>query len=179
MNQPKIELRAIQTSAFASEETHCYTATLYVDGLKWGSVSNEGHGGADHFHGVDGKSYADLKALDAQIAATYPESDVSYLYGEETPAGTHMQTESLETLCGEIVNAHLMAKELKRAMGRKVMFTKPGQPGIYEIPLKQKGRVWQVEQVVEAITKKTPGAIALNMMPFDQALAIFRAYAAA
>jgi hypothetical protein len=88
MNQPKIELRAIQTSAFASEETHCYTATLYVDGLKWGSVSNEGHGGADHFHGVDGKSYADLKALDAQIAATYPESDVSYLYGEETPAGT-------------------------------------------------------------------------------------------
>ena len=44
---PVIELRGIKRTAWASEETHCYQATLYVDGEKWGTVSNQGHGGCD------------------------------------------------------------------------------------------------------------------------------------
>jgi len=40
---PVIELRGIKRTAWASEETHCYQATLYVDGEKWGTVSNQGH----------------------------------------------------------------------------------------------------------------------------------------
>lgn len=49
---PVIELRGIKRTAWASEETHCYQATLYVDGEKWGTVSNQGHGGCDVAEGI-------------------------------------------------------------------------------------------------------------------------------
>ena len=60
----KIELKAIQYSAFASEETSCYQANLYVDGKKIGTVSNAGHGGCDDFHG-------DRAAFESLLRAHY------------------------------------------------------------------------------------------------------------
>ena len=35
-----IELKNIKHSEFASEETHCYEATLYVDGVRWGRMAD-------------------------------------------------------------------------------------------------------------------------------------------
>jgi len=67
---PVIELRGIKRTAWASEETHCYQATLYVDGEKWGTVSNQGHGGCDDFHGEGSRGYADIRELDKRISAT-------------------------------------------------------------------------------------------------------------
>lgn len=167
MTKPVIELKNIKVAAFASEETHCYDATLYVDGEKWGFVSNQGHGGPDMFHGLNGRGHADIAALDARIAATFPKADVSYLYGD---GQKHEMDESLETVCGELVNAHLMAKELRRTLSRKALFTKPGEGGFYEIPLK--GR--SPEAMAMAIAAKWSGAKVLNAMPFDEALALFR-----
>jgi hypothetical protein len=46
-----LQLKAIQYSEFASQETNCYAANLYLDGKKVASVGNAGHGGGDFFHG--------------------------------------------------------------------------------------------------------------------------------
>ena len=46
----KIELRNIKYSDFASEETACYQATIYIDGKKVGEVSNSGKGGCDNIY---------------------------------------------------------------------------------------------------------------------------------
>jgi hypothetical protein len=43
----KLELKNIKHTAWASEETHCYQASLYVDGKPVAIVSNDGHGAAD------------------------------------------------------------------------------------------------------------------------------------
>ena len=43
----KLELKNIKHTAWASQETHCYQASLYVDGKPVAIVSNDGHGGAD------------------------------------------------------------------------------------------------------------------------------------
>lgn len=40
-----IELKNIKYSQFASHETNCYQASIYVDGRKAGAVDNDGHGG--------------------------------------------------------------------------------------------------------------------------------------
>ena len=40
-------LKAIKYSEWASQETACYQAKLYVDGKSFAYVSNEGHGGPD------------------------------------------------------------------------------------------------------------------------------------
>jgi hypothetical protein len=43
----KLELKKIKVCKWASEETHCYQATLYRDGVPIIEVSNEGYGGSD------------------------------------------------------------------------------------------------------------------------------------
>lgn len=167
---PKIELRGIKTSAFASEETHCYTATLWVDGEKWGTVGNDGHGGPDRFDGCGGRGWADMKALDERIKATMPQHDVGYMYGPDAPAGEHMLDESLEMICGEIVNAHLMSAALRRALARNYLFTKPGQEGVFQIALRGHAH----EAVHARVSVQQPGIRALHLLPFEEALAIYR-----
>lgn len=46
----KIELRNIRINARLSEETNCFSATLYVDGKKVGECLNRGHGGETEVH---------------------------------------------------------------------------------------------------------------------------------
>jgi len=53
--QQKIELKNIKYAAFASEETHCYDATLYLDGKAMFRVGNDGHGGCDAHHRLNQK----------------------------------------------------------------------------------------------------------------------------
>lgn len=47
-----IELKNLKTLASLSEETHCYTATIYVDGKPAFQASNRGHGGCDDYRPI-------------------------------------------------------------------------------------------------------------------------------
>lgn len=114
----KIELKNVKHAAFASEETNCFSATVYVDGVKAGTVSNDGHGGPDRL---------EPRALAEKInayAATLPPSDVSDMYDD---GQVHTMPQCAETLIGEILNNCLERKELKRLCARKVLFRKPGE----------------------------------------------------
>jgi hypothetical protein len=66
--KPNIELKNIRVLTSMSQETHCYEATLWVDGERWGTVGNAGHGGCDDVHLEKGR---DLQALEARIKATF------------------------------------------------------------------------------------------------------------
>lgn len=46
----KIELKNVKINARLSEETTCFSATLYVNGEKAGEVTNRGHGGPNMYH---------------------------------------------------------------------------------------------------------------------------------
>ncbi len=160
MSKPVIELKNIKYAAFASEETHCYDATLYVDGEKWGTVSNQGHGGPDMFHGA-GKSYDDLKALDVRIAETYPKIDM-------TSVGCPGETmdESLETICSDIVSNFLVEKDAKKVVKGKVAFFKtapaPGEHApLYTIKVTPSH---SVERLIDHVRTKHPEAVILNAL---------------
>jgi len=45
----KIELKNIKYSKFASQETYCFEATLYIEDEKMGFVSNNGNGGCCNY----------------------------------------------------------------------------------------------------------------------------------
>lgn len=45
----KIELKKKKVCKWASEETICFQAELWIDGKKAGTVSNDGKGGAHRF----------------------------------------------------------------------------------------------------------------------------------
>jgi len=46
----KIELKNVKHSEFASRETDCFQASVYIDGKKAGTVGNDGQGGCNHYN---------------------------------------------------------------------------------------------------------------------------------
>ena len=160
----KIELKNIKYSEFASHETSCYEATIYIDGKKAGIVENDGRGGCDHV-----TPWQLANDIDA-YAKTLPKTVCSFNDPDTGELAEMEQTH--ETIFGDILTDWLHAKDLKRAMSRSVMFTR------------EDGRLYQsVGMKKEALAKylseaKLPEAIKskeiLNLLPFDKALQIYK-----
>jgi hypothetical protein len=157
---PKIELRNIKHTAWASEETHCYQATLYVDGLRWGTVSNEGHGGPDQFDGINGYGWEDIKELNQRIKETVP----PYEY-----EGSSLD-QDLEMICGELVNEWLRDRDFTKAMKSKVLFTKPEAQGIWQVSVK---KPFTLETTLAALRSKHPQYTYLADLPVAKAKEIY------
>jgi len=114
----KIELKNVKHAAFASEETHCFSATVYLDGVRSGTVSNEGHGGCNRYEPRELETTIDT------YAKTLDPYDVSYMYDD---GKKHTMESCAEVLIGNLVNDFLEERELKRFCSKKVLFRKPGE----------------------------------------------------
>lgn len=152
----KIALKAIKYAAFSSEETNCYSANLYVDGHKIGTVGNDGRGGYDRFHG-DRDAY---KAADDWCGANLP---------KWTGAGGEPLDTDLELHCGALLEDWLASKHLRSTLRTAVMFVHPGIGKLYQV--RHRG---EIERTAAAVAGRHPGAIILNGQPFDEALALYR-----
>jgi hypothetical protein len=161
-DKPIITLKNIKVAKFASQETHCYTATLYVNGEKWGTVGNDGHGGSDYFHDLPGKPRKDMDQLNSLIAKNYPiknDTNVDYAI---------LFNESLDSLCSDLVTDHLLGKWVSNLLKNKLVLKRPD--GFYSIPLNGK----PPEQAATKITMKYPDAEIINFMPINEAIAIMK-----
>lgn len=107
----KIELKNVKYSAFASHETHCFEATIYIDGKRAGTVSNNGCGGADDIH---------PRELEERLNA----------YAKTLPPETYADMilwKNAEMLIGDLMNKWLERKENKRLCAKQVCFRIPGK----------------------------------------------------
>jgi len=156
----KIELKSIKHSKFASEETQCYEASLYVDGKKIGVVKNDGHGGSDYFYGDN----AAFKAANAW-AKTLPVEVVDLGNGK-----TFDLEQDVEMICHKILEAHLTSKELKTLLRRNVMF-KDGESRLSVCRWTNTPKVGQ--QHFDHVQEAHPNAVILNTIAFDSALEIY------
>jgi hypothetical protein len=157
--KPKIELKNIKHSAWASHETHCYQATLYVDGVRWGTVSNQGHGGCDDLHG-ENKSYDEIKELNDRIEETHE----PYQYEGYT------LKKNLEMVCGDLVNQWLRDRDFNKAMKAKVLFTKPDVQGVWQLAVK---KPLTLEVMLAKAKAQHPQYTYLADLPVDEAKAIY------
>ena len=148
-----LELKNIKYSDFASEETNCYQASLYLDGKKIAVVSNDGRGGCDYFHKEEGVS----PTIEREILAyfkTLPNIPCEYIEGG--------LSQDLETWCGEQVTRFLASKDLKRQL-KKGSMIKDGRD-MY---------TWKGFLPSETLRKKHPKAVIFNDLPFDEALTLY------
>jgi len=107
----KIELKNIKISQFASEETICFQATVYINGVKRGTVNNQGYGGPNNYS--DRSLYAELKA-----------------YGLTLPKVHHygMNLEiSPDLLINEVLTDYQNRKDLIRLLKSRCLFIKNGK----------------------------------------------------
>ena len=107
----KIELKNIKHSEFASQETHCYEATLYIDGKRVAIVGNDGHGGCDYTHRCDEKQTMSDVHHQIQAANQWLAENLDPLFigtdGEPYPY-------DIESYCCKMVNEWLALKEVKK-----------------------------------------------------------------
>tara|TARA_R110000737_G_scaffold350367_1_gene389102 strand:+ start:54 stop:524 length:471 start_codon:yes stop_codon:yes gene_type:complete len=153
----KIELKNVKYAAFASEETSCYSASLYVNGKKIGEVSNEGHGGPDAFYG-DRAAY---KAADEWCRANLPKWS---MHDDDDKHDT-----DLEMHCGTLLTNSLLLRDYKRDCRTKVLFTKPNEKGIWSV--KHKG---DVQATIERLLAQRPDLTIINGKSDEEVLETLR-----
>lgn len=162
----KIELRNVKYAAFASEETSCFQATIWIDGKRAGEASNEGRGGMTRI---------EPRALEARLDehAKTLAPIVTNIKDASEPSGFFTYQPRGDSLIDNALNDYLTARDLTRALKRNVLFIRDG-------------KCYQTKHHA-TLAFDTPAALAatlaslkatqiLNALPFEAALALYRTF---
>ena len=162
----KLELKNIKYSSFASQETPCYQAKLFVDGKPFAIVGNEGCGGCDHQHSLTKHDIAFMDKLEEINAylKTLPKIKSRFSFANEVEE-VHEFEVDLELWCGEELSKWKCAKTLRRNL-KKGSMIKDVDGEMYH---------WKQHIASDVILKHHPKAVILNDLPFEKSLEIFRA----
>jgi len=104
-----ITLKAVKIHQDMSEETLCFSASLYWNGKKAGSVSNRGCGGSNDY-------YYETPQIRKEIREWI---DVEPVFWND---GTECDFEKLDCLIGQLVDEVDQKNWLKRQMRTKVLY---------------------------------------------------------
>lgn len=107
----KLEIKNVQHNETLSEETHCFSAKIYIDGVHAFNVSNHGHGGCNDVR-PSGKCRLTEADVNAWLAANRPPDP-------EFPRLKH----DLEIEVGDLVNRWLAAKALNKLLSKFLVST--------------------------------------------------------
>lgn len=152
----KFEIKNLKHSEFASHETHCFEATLYVDGKRTAIVENDGNGGADLVTPIKPFTHADIRKIEEHIK-TLP----NYKFMDEE------FEQSLEVIVGDLVNEALNKKRLKSLLSRFICTFENG--GIYTY--RYRG---SKDRGIQLIKEQKPEAQVLNCLTFEAAFDFFK-----
>jgi hypothetical protein len=164
----KIELKGLKVARFMSEETTCFTATVYIDGKKAGEARNDGHGGPTMIHPAQLRDTLDC------WASNLPEV-VTDMIGDDGKPFTYRP--DAETIIDDLVLTAQMEGDLKRSLKNRVLYTRTDKRGIYQTKRLTPEQVKMFLSGFEKYVESWHIDKVLNALPFDQALAIYKAAA--
>ena len=157
----RLQLKNVKILESLSEETLCYSATVYVDGARTVEVSNHGHGGPDMQHRVQGSKLSVAEVND-WCKTNLPRIHADYFDGgleQDLEMWCHAEAERIDD-----------ERRVKSALSRNIIArTKTGE--CWQWTRKKKGQDRTV-QIREYISKKYPGATIVNDLPFAEACRI-------
>lgn len=197
MNNSIITIKNLKVAQFASEETLCFQATVYVDGAPFCVASNEGRGGPNRYDSVKrGDSYAPVnisaelaKRIDPKSVATHDEAKRANEEAGLTAEALGWEgwqkaydegrlvfqyDEIFDKAVDDAVHLAMVAKDLKRALGGKVLYTLHDKPGLFETKKVSKAVLTQWLADPAKLTAALKAKEVLNLLPFDEALKIYR-----
>ena len=187
-----LTLKNIKHAEFASQETHCFEATIYLNGKPAIKVENDGRGGADHYYARKGQSVESFKeSRDAvgEAALKYVEANDPEHYKWMTEDSKEVQdfADSLdlperikqidyqryellrratEFTVADILSRILVEKSIKRQIKSKIHMVEKRTKDIYEIKVKPSN-----EAIEWAKVKYGEKHIILNDLPFEEQFA--------
>ena len=156
----KIELKALKYSDFASQETHCFQANIYIDGKMKGTADNDGRGGMTTIR--PWQLHNEIKLYTDKIPPKV------YTYGDQS-----MTLEaSPDSYIDELVTLALHERDLKRAMRTRILFTRGNQ--VFEtqkLPAAQMAADFKNPNLKERLKADK----ILNLLPVAEALKLYAA----
>jgi len=160
----KLELKKIKYCKWMSEETHCYSAIVYVDDKAMIEVSNEGHGGGNSEWAIKPFTQQDVDKVNAWCEKNLP---------KWKGFDNKMFPTDLEMWCGEEMNKYLTDKYLKsdfkKDIKSKILFVE--NKGLKQIAFKKCKTLTDAH--FNYFKSKHPNISALNFMPQDKAFKIY------
>lgn len=159
-----IEIKNVKYAAFNSEETHCFSATVYKDGKAWCTVRNEGHGGPDDFNPVKGNDYKALYKEIKEFEKTLPQRECSW--NDKKTGKPCMMDSNLEIVIGDLMNEWLIVSDVKKLLKKPTAF----KPNKDIVQWKGKPDV----AFLDAITKKFPDYIIMNRLALSEAVTLYK-----
>lgn len=157
----KIELRNVRYHAGMSEETPCFEAVIYIDGVKACRVSNHGTGGPHDFGD---------RAVEQRLDD----------YGKTLPplkCETMTLEMDAELIVGQLLDQWIVLRDFRRDLRGAILFTK-ADGKLYTLKPRDKARMPTLLAQVAA-KEVAPDAVAiLNLLPEPEAVALYRKAAA-
>jgi len=156
----KIELKALKYSDFASQETHCFQANIYIDGKMKGTADNDGRGGMTTIR--PWQLHNEIKLYTDKIPPKV------YTYGDQS-----MTLEaSPDSYIDELVTLALHERDLKRAMKTRILFTRENQ--VFETT-KFSAAQMAVDLASPHLKERLKADQILNLLPVAEALKLYAA----
>ena len=162
----KVELKNLKHSEFASRETNCFEATVWINGKRAFYARNDGNGGADLYAPLENQERSEFNGLLNDLinhCLTLPK------WGSEFGGEDNMDV-TPEILIGNLVNKMLDTKKLKKSLKAKVLFI--NENGIYQTAYGNKRPVDQ--NLIDMVKDENPDCIVLNCLAFNEALDLYR-----
>ena len=160
----KIELKNFKYAEFASEETLCFTASVYVDGTRMFLASNSGKGEENRIEPVKGKSWEDVRQVQDWIAKQ-PKVKLE---------GDMEIDDDLDFYISRLANREVSRKHLKALLKKHVVIFDP-DPAING--LQQFASSFKPADISDAhrmqLNRIYPGCLILNDLDIEQALVLY------
>ena len=170
-----IELKKVKTCKFASQETTCFEAEVWVNGVRAGFVSNEGTGGCDSYVAVEKGEFSNggLEQILNDIAVA--EFPIRVFHGLELKPNS-------ETLINHLLNEGEQMKSFTRDMKSKILYTDDAGTKIYETRLKLKNKlgatitrsVFEAEASLRKVGHIEKDSVILNKLPPTEAFELYK-----
>lgn len=148
----RIELRSIEWNKGASEETLCFSAQVWIDGLAMLWAVNHGHGAETLFKPITGVDPAEAREAETRANA--------FLAKDRKPIKVKGLPDipfDLELFCFEQVEIDGLYKDFKAQMRRKILLCEDG--ALYEIKAPPSA------QNIAAAKERHRKAVILNGLP--------------
>lgn len=149
----KIELKNVKHAKFASHETECFTADVWVNGKKRGYAENSGQGGCTNIGPHD--LWQELE----NYAKSLP-PEVTDMTDPNDPSKPFVYQRGGDDIIDNLLSEHLLAKELQAKLRKRIVMRKGNQ--FFTVNREATPAAVAAEQA--------RGYIVLNALPFDEAL---------
>lgn len=166
----KVTLTNLTYAAALSQETDAFDANLVIDGKVYGRVGNAGHGGCNHYSSQEGERLLN------EYAKTLPliETDMQ---DPHDPTKKFSYAPDADAVVNKAFQEALAARDLKRHLSGKVVYLSEGK--IYSTKRLPRERLQALlaPETLEQNKARWKTDTVLNLLPFDQALEVFRKHA--